>query len=399
MTIGSINFDQITEAHLMALKDNQVPEGLTLEYKSESYRISDEKSGEDKNREALKDISAFANASGGDLLLGVTENQGIIVDIPGLDIDADDEITRMTNLLRDGIEPRIIPQIRSVKLANGKRVIAVRVAKSWAPPHRVRRGNANRFYVRNPSGVHEASVDELRRLFTAAADVNAQIRNLRDERLSAIQTNAAPIDLKPGPKHVVHVIPMSAVSNPASIESHLLAEKGQAFPMFHRSSRSWKNNLEGLVVYTNNSSSGYTQVFRTGLVEILGPVLTGQLEGRHQAPGFYFQGYDKLFFDMVLPTVAMLSELGVSPPLIVSYSFLGVSGIYLRYTGSFGIDEDDIQKIRGPNLILPQVLIEQFTDEKTMRRAFKPMFDALWDAAGLIGCAHYDANGDWVSPR
>jgi len=59
MPIERLDFDNMSEADLAELVATQVPEGLRIEYKRELYGNRDE----DK-REALKDISAFANAFG-----------------------------------------------------------------------------------------------------------------------------------------------------------------------------------------------------------------------------------------------------------------------------------------------------------------------------------------------
>ena len=60
MSLGSLNLDDITEDNLRALIEVGVPEGLMIEYKRDIYG----KSNDDK-KEALKDISSFANSFGG----------------------------------------------------------------------------------------------------------------------------------------------------------------------------------------------------------------------------------------------------------------------------------------------------------------------------------------------
>ena len=72
MPIDRLDFDNVEEADLDELFTTQVPEGLRIEYKREPYG----KSPDDK-REALKDISCFANASGGHLIIGIEEQNGL----------------------------------------------------------------------------------------------------------------------------------------------------------------------------------------------------------------------------------------------------------------------------------------------------------------------------------
>lgn len=83
--------------------DNQVPESKTIEYKES---LTDNPDSDKK--EFLADVSSFANAAGGYLIYGMRENSGIASELCGLEsIDADAEIRRLDNIIRDGIKPRI----------------------------------------------------------------------------------------------------------------------------------------------------------------------------------------------------------------------------------------------------------------------------------------------------
>ena len=61
---------------------NAVSEGKTIEYKQQLPTNSD---GDKK--EFLADISSFANASGGDLIYGITEEKGSPKSIDGVEIE------------------------------------------------------------------------------------------------------------------------------------------------------------------------------------------------------------------------------------------------------------------------------------------------------------------------
>ena len=57
MALEKADFEAISEADLKELIIGEVPEGLRIEYKRELYGPTG-----DEKREALKDVSAFANA-------------------------------------------------------------------------------------------------------------------------------------------------------------------------------------------------------------------------------------------------------------------------------------------------------------------------------------------------
>lgn len=97
MSLSSKPLESLDESDLQALVDIGAPEGKTLP--GNTY--------EDK-KEFLADVSSFANASGGHIVFGMKEQEGVAVELCGLGtINADAGILRLENLMRDGIEPRI----------------------------------------------------------------------------------------------------------------------------------------------------------------------------------------------------------------------------------------------------------------------------------------------------
>jgi predicted HTH transcriptional regulator len=133
MPITRMDFDRLSEADLERLRENEVAEGIDLDYKLKPYGTSDA----DK-KEFLKDVSSFANTAGGDIIVGLREADGLPAEVVGVDGDLDAEVLRLESLLRDRMEPRIIGiRMRPVPLANGRRVLVIRVPKSWNPPHAV----------------------------------------------------------------------------------------------------------------------------------------------------------------------------------------------------------------------------------------------------------------------
>jgi predicted HTH transcriptional regulator len=215
MSIGRANFDDVTEADLSDLIQANVPEGLTIEYKREPYGNRDA----DK-KEALKDITSFANSAVGHLIIGMEEANGVATELTGLPgVDLDALITRLESLVRDGVEPRIVGvRMRPVGLSSAGAALVIWVPRSWNPPHRVSTGGHNRFYVRNSGGAHEANVEDLRVLFTLAADAHERIKNFRSERIATIVAGQGPVPLDANGRLFVHLLPLSAFGKAAQID-------------------------------------------------------------------------------------------------------------------------------------------------------------------------------------
>jgi predicted HTH transcriptional regulator len=166
MPLDRLDFENPQENDLIELLNAQVPEGLYLDYKRDMYGNTN-----DGKQELLKDVSAFANAHGGHLIIGMDEQGGIPIAIDGIaTADPDQLILWLEQLMRDGIEPRM-PGVRSVpvRLTSGSYCFVVRVPRSWNPPHRIRLRNVNRFHIRNSTGIHEASTAFRKSLISYAA--------------------------------------------------------------------------------------------------------------------------------------------------------------------------------------------------------------------------------------
>jgi predicted HTH transcriptional regulator len=170
------NIDDIKEDDLQALIDNSVSERKTIEYKQSLPKDSDS----DK-KEFLADVSSLANASGGDIIFGMVEDKktGTPKSLDGLSIEnPDQEILRLDNIIRDGIEPRI-PSVTispPINLSNSEVALVIRIPKSWSSPHRVTFKGHDKFYSRSSNGKYALDVGELRIAFNLSETITERIR-------------------------------------------------------------------------------------------------------------------------------------------------------------------------------------------------------------------------------
>jgi hypothetical protein len=219
------NLSDISLQDIQTLCDNHVSEGDSIEFKAAAIGRSDE-----DRRELLADVCAFANASGGDLILGVREKDGVADDVCGIEVaNQDAERLFLTSLVGTGLEPRYSSlEPRWLPIPGTTRgVMVLRVPRSWSAPHRVTFRKDIKFYVRNSAGKHPMSVDELRQAFNFSATVSKRMRAFRDERISAIRGEFGlnrvldgpqlPFDVGRGPKITVLIVPLSAMVDPLDL--------------------------------------------------------------------------------------------------------------------------------------------------------------------------------------
>jgi hypothetical protein len=391
------DFDAITKAEIDSLVTNAVAERRTIEYKQQLPG-----NGDEDKKEFLADVSSFANAAGGDIIYGITEQRdengkpmGIPEKAEGLaGVNADAEKLRLEEIVRAGIDPRV-PGLRVGHydgFPSGP-VIVIRVHKSWASPHMVIFKNLSRFFTRNSAGKQQLDVREIRAAFTASGDLHTRISDFHTERLGKIIANEGPVVLPDTPKVILHLIPFTILDPATQIDLTPLDQNPAQVPPIRATGWNHRFNLDGFLTYSqyrlDQPADSYVQVFRSGIFEAVATGLMIQREGNLLIPAPALEG--KLL-ESLRKYLAVAKALGVSTPLVIMLSFHGVRG-YRIWFHSHWYDYGQMHAIDRDTLLLPDVLLENFSTSADV--ALKPIFDALWQAGGMAGCQHYNEKGRW----
>jgi Putative DNA-binding domain len=392
MAIERIDFENLSEVDLQELVDAQVPEGLRIEYKRDLYGNSDA-----EKRECLKDISAFANAHGGHLLIGIETQNGLPTAVRGISrLAADEVILRLEQLIRSGLEPRVLNvRIRAVRLADGAHVFVVRVPQSWNLPHRVSAQNSNRFWIRNSGGVHEASMNELRDLFTFTSNVLDRVRTFRDDRVQTLMRGTGPRPLQGGGRFIVHLVPLTAFASRSQVDLQMVYQNHQLFRPIGTMGMTPRFNFDGFINERGGDlNHGYTQVFRNGTIEATKANIVSLGDQRRVIPGL---GLEEQFFEVLSGYLSGLRNVGVSPPIVLMITLEGVEGAnYSVYRNRFGDPEPVIDRAV---LSLPECVVDDYGTDVDYHRAARPAFDALWNAVGYSSAQFFDQTGLWVGNK
>ena len=399
--------DQVTEKKIQDLIDNGVSERKTLDYKRHVPGGTDS----DK-KEFLADASSFANTAGGDLVFGIDapSGGGVPTSMPGLSVaNMEAEKLRLENLLRDGLQPRLPrAEVRIVPLAVGGSVLVLRVQHSWAAPHRVIFKDHGHFYARNSSGKYRLDVGELRNAFLLSETVADRIRNFRADRVMSVKAGELPVNLRNGPKLIVHLLPVSAFSGPEQAEmpnvlrtflgTEFQAGRGSSKlqPLLATSGFLARANLYGRVMMQpdyggfrgHQSPEWYTQFFRSGALESAACLDIHSVEGKA-----YLRCDDLTRLrDFVPNHLALLGEMGVEPPAYLFISLVNVNGTHL-VTGNRGTQGT----VSRADLLLPEVPIEALPIDTAS--VLRPQLDLLWNAAGDDHCPFFQLDGRWWDER
>lgn len=344
--------------------------------------------------EFLADVTAFANAGGGDLIFGVDEDgdaQAAAI-TPQAVTNADQEVRRLQDILLNLVEPRLPGvQIHAVQVnASGKdgHVIIVRVPKSWCGPHRVKTNQ--HFFVRDGLRKRQLDVPEIGNLFLRSENQAQRVRDFRTERLGTLVSGDTPHRLVDGPLLVMHLLPTQAVQGLVQIDPVVYAER-RTLPVIGGSAGRARLNLDGALVVRNptdkGETHGYSQFFRNGFFES-----TFVLTGRVDEQGFALlpsSGIEDYLIELLGRFRKELEHLGINCDCAVMLSLLRANEVRLGVRDQWGLEEHQTRFDRK-TLILPDVLARF---DLTAEQALKPVFDLLWQAAGFKGSLNYSAAG------
>lgn len=391
------NLEQLTEAILQKLCDDQCPESYTLDFKREPP------GGLDKDKqELLKDVCSLANADGGDLVYGIEETSGVAGALMPISGELPDAAKRrLSQILDAGLEPRVQGiRMHHVDVKNGY-VLVIRVPASYDGPHCVRVNNMRRFVMRNGTSTSDLTFDQLRAAFDRTATLSEMARHFIDKRLQLIISRNTSKPIMEGPICVVHLVPLAGLAGRQTVDLRSLHTNGYTQFLGHDwGGGSCTFNLDGLVVHPGRGLTdkyyAYTHIFRTGAIE----AASNGGEKRQVTPGgpergvVWSLGMTKFYRNSVETFMHVAKEWGFAGPAVLCFALLHVKdyelGIGNRFRHPAMPDRE--------HLILPEVWIENL-DTAELDNVVRPMMDMLWQAFGVERCHDFDAGTGEYKPR
>jgi hypothetical protein len=369
--LGGIRLDQVIEDDLLNLIG--VEESRTFDVKVQSY-------GQNDIKELPRDVTAFANTAGGDILIGVAETDGKVSAVDGIDGPIDDSVLRLTSVINTHVSPRVpYLEIRPIPLANGRHVIVIRIPRSWVGPH-MTGPQDGRFYYRETRGNARMDVDQLRDTFLAGPSFNDRLRQFRVDRVAKIAAGAAPVSLANADALIVHVLPrgmFGATKIPVNAISRC---RNELVVPDRPSSREVRFNLEGVLATTGPAqggpATGYVQfgkdgsyeMVTTGIVSSMGLIVHSVLE--------------RDIFLAVWRAFSLSAALELERPLAVMVSLVGVAGAKYQEQVGYRPEGAGVGFDR-PIVLTEELVLEEFSnDDETAKRSLVPIFHELANANG-----------------
>lgn len=397
-----LRFEDIDASDIRRLIDEKTAERKTLEYKEKlSIATGDEKV------EFLSDISSFANASGGDIIFGISDERdesgrptGIPANVIALNVEnPGSECGRLEQLIETGIQPRIpIVQIKAVQVPEQGTVIVVRVGKSWIAPHMVTYANRSRFYSRNSStGKVQLDVQQIGAAFALQRSLGERLRAWKANRIAMAISGNGPVSLQ-GSKLLYHFISTAALTDDAQAQPRIFEPRnwGSAYRLMSLGIQTTRYNADGYLMMSNQTMEkreSYLQIFRDGSLEY-GDSYVLYSSSEDQVPSKIFEEAIVQSFSGAL---LLLKHLEVSEPIFVALTLTGMKGRVMAlpcFTTSFTTKSDPFDR---DVIFCPDVLIQNLSEGSPYPSTLLPIVNSVWQAAGLHETPYFSPDRRWIS--
>ena len=387
-----VPFGKVDKAYIDRLIADKESESRTLEYKESLPQ----KTGDGK-KDLLADVTAMANAHGGLILFGITEERtpdrkktGRPKSAIGLEaIAADEEIRWLEQVIRANVDPRIRGiQIKAIPGFVKGSVIALSTLRSHIGPHMIILGLEGRqnpyFYMRTSAGNHRLDVGEIRAAFALAEDLPQAISSFRVDRAALILSGETPAQLQQMAILLIHVIPFGAMDKSA-VTDIVRQIESQHFndisPICNTRATSHRYNFDGFL--QTSSPSGYVQVFRNGIIEIADCCMLAEYRKQEEIGRSNNLIYGPMLefevIEAVKRSLTFLEHMEIPSPYAIGISLFDVGGYAVVSDVTRFIGENHI--IDRTNLFIPMVIVEDSPKDNDVALLLKPAFDILWQAS------------------
>ena len=389
--IFSKNFEGITKDDIQSLLDSNVKENQKIEYKSAMYGRRD-----DDRREMLRDISSFANAYGGYLIIGISENEDgephAIVNIE----NAEEEKDRIDKSCLANIEPRI-PGFKSkiIQMDELTCIIIVFIPYSIKKPHLITFKQLNQFWIRHQDDKMLMSVDEIKEMCITTINILKSVKNFISERENeteeAVGNNSyliigsCPLNINDEIIEIKNPDVRNFLIDPQNQtnESYALKFKyGEAIEAYP------EPTLSGLKI--SHQNVGEVNLFRNGYYEIMFPLVRNIVYQNNSNYLFHKRALISTVVNYFRALFYLNEYYGVEESVFSFMNLINIENYILEF-GRIVPETRAREPMRRTweknNMKIPTIQTNIFNDSD---RCAKHFLDIIWNAFGFEEAPYFD---------
>lgn len=368
--------DRVTIDDLQLLVDNGVSERRDLEFK---LKLNSENDAE--VREFLADVTAMANAQGGDLIYGIAEKDGVADELTGLELDnPETAIARIESRVRDGTDPRLSGvEVRWLQKDEASGILMLRVPASLTAPHALDHKGIRRFHSRTATGKYEMDTHELRQAFGASDAMPRRLRALHDEAVSRASGEEMPFAIDFPPSVVLSIIPLGFFRDTRDLP---ITPEIAVAPHGVDGAMDRTLTLEGVLLSTRlnretladrDAVRSFALTHRAGRVDAAWGLAHFPFDSNRAQQLVDPLHFERGVIDIATAALSRLSSLGVVGPWVLIATVQNIKG--------FEMILDDRRKSKAAfrsSATLPELVVERITPEGLV-----PLFRWFWLLFGV----------------
>lgn len=374
------------------LVSGRAAESQHLEFKS----ILPGRSDKDRH-EFLKDIAAIANADGGTIIFGISEQKGVAHALSPLAIeDKDLEDRRLLQMLDSGIEPRLAAVSTKWIDSDSGIFLVLDVEKSYSGPHRFSVNGQSKFVVRNNTHVTEMSYLQLASSFKETGSKMDLLDQQWNKWCMDGETGRTYRPIAEGPFLVCGFVPLIS-SERVPVADLNLAYSNYAQMIGSRwGGASSRFSYDGLAIF-----HGYSEpvLGALAIVSRFGSIIS------YEEMGHTYEGQDivppdtvgKIIMERIGKCIDFAKILDIRGPYFLYCSLVRMGGYKFitpeRFHG-YSVIDPPMDRID-----FPRVWIDDLQAESNLDEIIRPWMDLLWQTVGFSACPHYSDEGKFVLSR
>ena len=379
-TLNGKSFLECSEEDLNELIDNpDYRENECLDFKETFAFLDIPKNSPERMHhisEFRSDICAFANASGGYLIYGISDDKGMAKSIEGIEIKENNtdkfELDRKNNL--HSILPKIPPvQFKFILLSNGKYVVIIHIKKdAFSPYVHIENETNYKIYKRINNGKSSVGYVELKNMFNQSLSIENEVQRYRQQRIDFYRSQEDTTNYSFSKFLLFHIIPDTFTDSSYRKNLFVLQKQNPALKfskIFDGIANSYlaQPNVDGLS-YTNSREDVQCSINNNGIAEFFCPTYTHLYVNDKYPKGRFPSDYFWRFIeDIVRQYIDVMKDVLHTNRLFLGVSILGCKDA----VSESDFDTFSVGTLDRNNIICSPIAIEDYGNIDELETAIK----------------------------
>lgn len=389
-TLNGKSFLDCNEEDLQELIDNpDYRENEYIDYKRTFSFLEMDKSNPKRLThiaEFRSDVCAFANADGGYLIFGISDENGMAKELVGVNIDANNtdkfELDRKNNLTP--ILPKIPSvQFKFIRLSNGNYVVVLFIRRdAYAPYVHIENEKDYKIYKRVGNGKSPMSYVELKNMFNQSLSLDAEVQKYRQQRIEYYRSQEDTPEHRYSQFLLFHIIPDTFTDSSYNKNLFMLSKRTPA-PKFSsvfynmRCSYMACPNVDGLR-FAGDGRDNDGLLNNNGVAECFYPA-SGYFNSHLSGNPFSYNWAWEDIQPMVNQYIGVMRNVIETKRIFLCISILGCKNSITNY-GEYG---EVIGRIDRDTILCAPIVIEDFADANAVDIAIKRLQIEFYLSLGI----------------